>query len=142
MSTIPANITEDWTVNEVVGVYPKTLPVFGRYRIDSCCGGLKTLAEVASIHHLPLDQLLADLQLVIAPPSPIVLDVRPDLQAGNEPFQKIMTAVAGLGKDQDLVILVGFEPVPLYNMLGKQGFTHRSERVEGGDWRVTFTRRG
>lgn len=141
MSTIQAVITADWTVNEVVGAHPNTLPIFGRYGIDSCCGGLKALSEVATVHRLPLDQLLADLNGVIAPPAATILDVRPDLQAGNDPFQKIMAAVDGLGNGQDLVILVGFEPAPLYSVLGKRGFTHRSERIEGGDWRVTFTRR-
>jgi iron-sulfur cluster repair protein YtfE (RIC family) len=67
-------ITADWTVNAVVGTYPTSLPVFGRYGIDSCCGGLKTLREVAEAHHLPLDRLLADL---VHPTTraPLVLDV-------------------------------------------------------------------
>lgn len=138
MNTVQT-ITADWTVNEVVGAYPKTLPVFGRFGIDCCCGGQKTLGEVASVHRLPLDQLLADLAGVIAPPSAsVVLDVRPDLQAGHDPLTKILATADGLDKNQSLVILVGFEPVPLYDVLGKRGFTHRSEQIAAGDWKVTF----
>ena len=62
MGDVVATITADWTINEVVGVYPTTLPIFGRYGIDSCCGGLKSLAEVAVAHRLRLDQLLGDLR--------------------------------------------------------------------------------
>jgi iron-sulfur cluster repair protein YtfE (RIC family) len=70
MATLHQPITADWTVNAVVGVYPTSLPVFGRYGIDSCCGGLKTLREVAEAHHLTLDRLLADLVAVTTPSEP------------------------------------------------------------------------
>jgi iron-sulfur cluster repair protein YtfE (RIC family) len=69
-----SRITADWTVNAVVGTYPTSLPVFGRYGIDSCCGGLKTLREVSEAHHLPLDRLLADL-VHATTRAPLVLDV-------------------------------------------------------------------
>lgn len=75
-----------------------------------------------------------------ATPEPKLLDIRPDLQAGSEPFAKIMATAAALEPGQDLILLVDFEPVPLYQVLGGQGFVHRTERADDGAWKVTFSR--
>ena len=32
-------ITKDMIVNDIIKKYPKTLAVFGKFKIDSCCGG-------------------------------------------------------------------------------------------------------
>ncbi|HEY9556648.1 MAG TPA: DUF2249 domain-containing protein [Acidimicrobiales bacterium] len=69
-----------------------------------------------------------------------ILDVRPTIAEGGEPFDSIMAAVAELDDEQPLVILVPFEPVPLEGVLGSQGFVHEAEQLETGDWRVTFQR--
>ena len=71
----------------------------------------------------------------------ITLDVRADLRAGREPFSKIMEAVAALRVEQSLRILVPFEPVPLIELLGRQGFQHNASANAAGDWEVLFTRR-
>ncbi len=139
MRTIQPPVTADWTVNEVVAAYPAALPVFGRYGIDACCGGLKNLREVATAHNFSLDQLIADLTQAISPPE-TVLDVRPDLAAGQDPLTKILATADTIGVGESLVILVGFEPVPLYAVLGQRGFSHQSERTSDGTWRVKFTR--
>lgn len=68
------------------------------------------------------------------------LDVREDIRNGREPFSKIMTAVAALKPDEQLRLIAPFEPVPLYAVLGKQGFQHRSQFIAGGDWEILFTR--
>jgi len=141
MSTTRTPPSADWTVNEVVTTYPATLRVLGRYSVDACCGGLKSLREVAAAHDFSLDQLLSDLAGVITPEETI-LDVRPGLQEGKDPLPKILAAADSVGAGGHLVILVGFEPVPLYNVLGQRGFSHRSERAPDGTWRVTFTRDG
>lgn len=70
-----------------------------------------------------------------------VLDVRPILDAGGEPFDTIMSAVDELGDDEVLVIHASFEPVPLEGVLGEQGFDHVAEELAEDHWRVTFTRR-
>ena len=69
-----------------------------------------------------------------------VVDVRENIQRGEEPFDRIMQAVAGLTDDQELVVINVFEPVPLYGVLAGQGFTHETTRTAEGDWRVTFRR--
>ncbi len=73
---------------------------------------------------------------------PLVLDVRPILAAGDSPCGAIDTAVAQLIPGQPFVLLVPFEPRPLYAKLGQQGFTHQAKPVEDGSWRVEFRRNG
>jgi uncharacterized protein (DUF2249 family) len=74
-------------------------------------------------------------------PNLITLDVRADLRAGREPFSIIMEAVAALPVEQSLCILAPFEPVPLIELLGRQGFQHTARANAAGDWEVLFTRR-
>lgn len=69
-----------------------------------------------------------------------VVDARPIIASGGEPFETIMSAVSSLGDDEELVVLAPFEPVPLEGVLSSQGFTYDPEDLGGGDWRVTFRR--
>lgn len=70
----------------------------------------------------------------------VTLDVRDDLRQGREPFSKIMDAVSRLADGQGLKLVAPFEPVPLYAVLGRQGFAHRSRQLDSGDWEVVFRR--
>ncbi|GHO83616.1 DUF2249 domain-containing protein [Dictyobacter formicarum] len=69
-----------------------------------------------------------------------VLDVRPDLASGGEPFVRIMEAAFTIQPGGTLVIIAPFEPVPLYDALGAQGFTHETVMVAADEWVVRFTR--
>ncbi len=69
-----------------------------------------------------------------------IVDVREDIGRGDEPFDRIMQAVAALEDDQELVVVNVFEPVPLYGVLAQQGFSHETTKTAEGDWRVTFRR--
>ncbi len=69
-----------------------------------------------------------------------VIDARPIIARGDEPFDTIMDAVGELGPDEVLVIVAPFEPVPLEGVLGEQGFEFKADELEGGDWRVCFSR--
>jgi uncharacterized protein (DUF2249 family) len=71
-----------------------------------------------------------------------IVDVRPILARGEEPFDTIMATVAELEADQPLVVLVPFEPVPLEGVLSAQGFTWSAETLDSGDWRVVFKAAG
>jgi len=74
-------------------------------------------------------------------PAPIVLDVRPLLAKGTTPCQAIDEAIPRVPVGGTLVLLVPFEPVPLYDKLRAHGFNHRVEQLPGEVWRVTFHRR-
>ena len=69
---------------------------------------------------------------------PVDLDVREDIRAGREPFNRIVATVKGLGPDEALVLRAPFEPVPLYAVLGARGFRHWTECLAADDWRVWF----
>jgi TusA-related sulfurtransferase len=77
------------------------------------------------------------------PGAPVVeVDVREDLRAGREPFGKIMAAVGALRDDEVLHLRATFEPVPLFSVLGKRGFTHEAREHAPDDWSVWFWRPG
>lgn len=69
-----------------------------------------------------------------------VLDVRPELEAGGEPFVRIMEAAAAIEPGASLVLVAPFEPVPLYGALGGRGFSHATQCVAADEWVVRFTR--
>ncbi len=70
-----------------------------------------------------------------------VLDVRPELEQGGEPFVRIMEAAARITPGETLVIVAPFEPVPLYAVLEARGFAHEMEQVAADEWVVCFSRR-
>ena len=70
------------------------------------------------------------------------LDLRDDLRKGREPFSRIMAAAGALRDDETLHLRAIFEPVPLYTVLGKRGFSHESLAHAADDWSVWFWRRG
>ncbi|GAB5602668.1 hypothetical protein FJNA_11930 [Thermus sp. FJN-A] len=125
---------------------------------------LVTVAQAARIGGLTPEELVARLNralgveagptapvaeesLVGTPPPPWLaapvgfhLDVRPILQAGGEPFQNIMAAAKEVAPGERLVLEVFFEPVPLYRVLAKQGFSAWCERVGERHYRAHFYR--
>jgi uncharacterized protein (DUF2249 family) len=70
----------------------------------------------------------------------ISLDLRPILAGGGTPCAAIDEASAQVALGQSLVLLVPFEPVPLYAKLERQGFTHRTLELPDGTWQVEFVR--
>jgi uncharacterized protein (DUF2249 family) len=68
------------------------------------------------------------------------LDVRPMMAAGKEPFDAIMGAVGELGPEDEFELFAPLDPIPLYQVLGAQGFSHQTEALGGGDYRVVFRR--
>jgi len=82
-------------------------------------------------------EFLADLH----PDHLITLDARPLLARGEEPFMTIMQAADRVGPGQVLKLIVPFEPVPLFAVLGRKGFAHWSQPpAEGatGAWEIFF----
>jgi len=68
-----------------------------------------------------------------------LLDVRPDLERGDEPFVRIMEAAATISPGNTLELIAPFEPVPLYSAMGARGFSHETTRVAPDEWHVRFT---
>lgn len=76
----------------------------------------------------------------IEAPLGFVLDVRPILQAGGEPFQNIMAAAAEVSVGQRLIVDAPFEPFPLYEVMAKRGFEAWCEQWDTRYFRVHFYR--
>jgi len=72
---------------------------------------------------------------------PLVVDTRPIFARGDTPCKAIDEAVASLIPGQVLVLVVNFEPVPLYAKLGNQGFSHTAKQLSDGAWRVEFRKK-
>lgn len=70
-----------------------------------------------------------------------VLDVRPILDAGEEPFETIMNTVTGL-QGEDLVVVAPFEPVPLEGVLSSQGYLFEATEIDPTHWRTRFSLEG
>ncbi len=78
-------------------------------------------------------------QLAAIPDERVVeADVREELRAGREPFAIIMAACGRMPEGGALSVRAIFEPVPLYHVLGSQGFAHHTEQLGDEDWRVWF----
>ena len=67
-----------------------------------------------------------------------ILDVRPDLESGGEPFVRIMEAAAAIQPGKILVIIAPFEPVPLYDVPAARGFSHKTAMIAADEWVVRF----
>lgn len=67
------------------------------------------------------------------------LDVREDILKGREPFTKIMSTVQAMASGDKLLLIAPFEPVPLYQVLQKKGFSHQAFLQPSGEWEVLFT---
>lgn len=64
------------------------------------------------------------------------LDVR---DVDGEPFGPIMEALESLSRDETLLLINSFEPVPLYDVLGERGFEHETTNPEPGVWHVEIS---
>ncbi len=70
------------------------------------------------------------------------LDVRPYQARGEEPFSAIVGAARDVPPGQVLRLRNTFEPVPLYDVLGKRGFAHHARQLGADDWEILFLRTG
>jgi uncharacterized protein (DUF2249 family) len=68
-----------------------------------------------------------------------LLDVRPVLDKGGDPFTLIMRTARELADDEALHLVVGFEPAPLYAVMQGLGRSAHTEQ-SGGVYHVWFYR--
>ena len=71
---------------------------------------------------------------------PITVDTRPIFARGGTPCQAIDDAIAQVIPGQTLILLVPFEPKPLYGKLENAGFTHQTGKLPDGTFRIEFKR--
>lgn len=67
-----------------------------------------------------------------------VVDARPIIAAGGEPFEMIMQAAAAIQGSEVLVVHAPFDPTPLEGVLADHGFDHVAEQLSDNHWRVRF----
>lgn len=79
-------------------------------------------------------------QPVVRTNQPVMLDTRPIFARGETPCAAIDDAVAQVSVGQELVLLVPFEPVPLYAKLARQGLKGSGQQLPDGSWRMEFVR--
>jgi uncharacterized protein (DUF2249 family) len=122
--------------------------------------GRITLEQAASIGGVPLDLLLSELNSsagsvrfcadepeieekdsTVETDKPVFLtkisndkislfDVRPLIDAGQDPLSEILAKVKQVKKGEVLIIKNSFEPIPLYSVLEKKGFSHWTDKEE------------
>lgn len=108
---------------------------------------VRTLNQAAGITPPDDDDVVTNAPDITARPAwvdsaPVVreLDVRDLLAKGQEPFRLITGTAREVGEGEAFALVTGFEPLPLYDALAKQGFSHWGEPIGDGDWRVLFHR--
>ena len=121
------------------------------------------LADAAAIAGLPVDAFLAlaDAPAEPAPAPPpaaavsgndwyaqaersgaAILDVRPLLAEGRDPFAAVVQASAAVEPGGFLILDAPFDPAPLRRVLAGKGFMSVGRPVEAGHWRICFRREG
>lgn len=71
---------------------------------------------------------------------PVTVDTRPLFHRGEPPCALIDEAAAQTPPESSFVLMVPFEPMPLYAKLAREGFMHMSAEQPDGSWRVEFFR--
>lgn len=71
-------------------------------------------------------------------PEPMVLDVRPLLARGVEPFGAIVEAKSQLSPGQSFILRAPFEPVPLYALFQEDDYQVDVKKHAEGDWEIRF----
>ena len=69
-----------------------------------------------------------------------MLDVRPLLLAGREPYSCVMDCIAQLPKGETLEVHALFEPQPLLNQALSMGFKASTHFIGPDHWKLTLTK--
>ncbi|MEN8250536.1 MAG: DUF2249 domain-containing protein [Bacteroidota bacterium] len=70
----------------------------------------------------------------------VVLDVRPIINSGGDPFSKIMDTIKTLKDDETLKIINIFEPTPLIGILEGKGYKIWTEEIDVDEYHTFFTK--
>lgn len=75
-------------------------------------------------------------------PVDLSVDIRPLQAQGQEPFSVIMQAARKIEQGHAFRLINTFEPVPLYDVLARQGFVHWTSELEPDHWEIHFFKTG
>jgi hypothetical protein len=100
---------------------------------------MSTCAVIEALDSEEGEQTVAEQAGIWKAKAETILDVRPDLEKGGEPFVRIMEEATAIKPGGTLVIIAPFEPIPLYDVLGARGFSHETAMVAGDEWVVRFS---
>lgn len=70
----------------------------------------------------------------------MVLDVRPTIESGADPFKEIMAAVKELKESETLKVINVFEPIPLITILKEKGYKSRTDEISNDEFHTFFTK--
>ncbi len=162
--TLDTKISEALRVRpELRELLPAFHPAFGKLNhplLGKVLPRLVTVRDAARVAGVDAEALLEVMNLPGAPQHPLptveraveaepdwlrgapltVLDLQPEIAAGQEPFPAIMAAARELKPGAVLVVLTPFEPAPLRTLLGKRGWESYA-RWEGETCHTALWRR-
>jgi len=58
----------------------------------------------------------------------VSFDVRPIINGGKDPLKFILAKINELKDDEILLLINSFEPIPLYTVLARKGYAHKTEK--------------
>lgn len=58
-------ISKEMSVNQIIKLYPKSIGVFSKFNIDSCCGGAETLEKAAKNAGVSIDDIIKAINEVV-----------------------------------------------------------------------------
>ncbi len=67
-------------------------------------------------------------------PAPVIVDARGLMPP--EPMNLTLEALDTLAPDGELILMLYREPGPLYDILRRNGFTHRTETTADGEFHI------
>ena len=74
-------------------------------------------------------------------PFSVELDIRPLIEVGHAPYQKIMETIDALPAGADFRLIAPFKPTPLYLLMTGKGFDHSAKQRPDDPWVIDFTRK-
>jgi uncharacterized protein (DUF2249 family) len=73
-------------------------------------------------------------------PAPVVIDARGLMPP--EPLNLVLEALDTLAPDGELILLLYRAPTPLYAMLERNGYSHRTESNDAGEFSIHIRKAG
>jgi uncharacterized protein (DUF2249 family) len=74
-------------------------------------------------------------------PVSVELDIRPLIEVGHPPYQKIMETIDALPAGAGFRLIAPFKPTSLYRFMTSKGFDHSAKQRPDGAWVIEFAPR-